>query len=222
MPCAPTSSCPRCHRGDSPGTERRTRGTPPSGRRARGSAAGGTCGRSDPSPAGTCTCAAGKAHGISPEPGSGRARGAGRPQRAPRAIAHILGPRSAENSQWKMMITLLLASRGRTGCSSRNSCTSRCSGRLTAPCGETGGSFSPLCLPFNFLQGRKDAAPLASPTIPLLFPAGNQPLRGWPGTFQGAAPSLWGFRVPLVGAVLLLSGGSVSSRRTLDKSWGGS
>lgn len=167
--------------GDSPGTERRTPGTRPSRRRARGSAAGGTRGRTDPSPAGTCTCATGKGHGITPVPGSE----AGRPQCAPlRAITHILGPRSTENSQWKMMITLLLASRGTTGCSSRNSSTSRCSGRLTAPWGGRGGTFSPLCLPFHFLQGPKDAAPRPPPPAPSPSVLGHHhpPLSSWEST----------------------------------------
>ena len=54
----------------------------------------------------------------------------------PPALTYILGPRSEENSQWKMTITRLLASKGTMGFFSRNSSTSSSMGRLTAPCEE--------------------------------------------------------------------------------------
>lgn len=54
----------------------------------------------------------------------------------PPALTYILGPRSEENSQWKMTITRLLASKGTMGFFSRNSSTSCSMGRLTAPCEE--------------------------------------------------------------------------------------
>lgn len=58
------------------------------------------------------------------------------PRPPPPALTYILGPRSEENSQWKMTMTRLLASKGTMGFLSRKSSTSCSMGRLTAPCRE--------------------------------------------------------------------------------------
>lgn len=103
---------------------------------------------------------------------------------------HILGPLSEENSQWKMTITLLLASKGTMGFFSRNSSISCSIGRLMAPWGGRRGSFHPhCCLLFHPGWGCQYAAPSLPPPPPSITPSTGAPS---PFLLPVGAQHLWG------------------------------
>lgn len=67
-----------------------------------------------------------------------------------RGRTHMRGPRSDENSQWKMRMILLSRLQGTMGCCSRKVSTSRSRGKFTAFCQSIRGQAAACTGPFSF------------------------------------------------------------------------